>query len=239
MIYFLIVISSFPISLIVIYFSNRSKNTTFIWFGRLCPPMAILILATVPFDLMTTLFWLIGGGVMVFSVLRIIYFSLELITKLIRKTIKKTKDQQDLKFNKTIRPALCILFFFISSKLVSMSIYSANAKALELAFETNEYVKKNKTCQKKELTPATKFQTFRYGDYGTQYVVSYYCEPEQKRFTYRVRINIDESFSVIGDFDGAMKVILGYASNEVVINDNVDLEALANRKIRYNNDKKQ
>lgn len=234
--YFSIILACLLIVALFIYFSEKTKNNFFKWAGRLFPPVLMLGLIKIPMDVVTSIIWLVAGIVMIYSFCKLVSLLIKLISCFIKKEELITKKQLGI----YVRPFLCVLFFFTASHFVSKSVYSANAKALELALATQEYVQKNGACNTEKPEWATfnplepeSIET-QYGEYGTKYRLVYTCDIENKKFQYWVRINQDESFSVVGTFDGSIDVTFGHfgAPKTVSLSKNLDLEKLAKMKIK-------
>lgn len=215
--------------------TDRSTRPIFKWSGKLIPPLGLLVFIVIPFDLVTSILWLIAGVVMLISIINLLrrIYSFLLLWR-IDGSLKIGRFVENV-----TRPALSIICFLVAVNMVKMSIHSANAEALELALATKNYVESTGSCSSERPVWATEKSPYDeshysmlYGKYGTKYRITYSCSPEYEKYSYSVRISQDETFSVVGKFNGNLEVTYGDFGNptKVYIDDKTDLSILVKMK---------
>lgn len=231
---FLLFLLSLVTVLILIYFSNRSDNKIFRWIGAIIPPFFMLSFIFIPIDLITSIAWLLAGLIAIYSGLHIIK---DVFLFIYTRLKNKEANTKEIAF-RVIRPSLYLLILFSSHFIVQMSVASANKAAIDLALNMKEHVLENGVCKdsisgwNKNRKRDSNLTTKRFGEYGTQYRVSYWCDPVLSIFSFQVKINQDEAFSVSYSESGSLQATYGHYARqvEILINDNTDLDALANMR---------
>lgn len=163
--------------------SDRSKKPFFKWLGKIIPPLFLLSFIWIPFDFFTAILWLFAGGAMLYSAIALwIKLYKGFLSWRAKDTIGIASFVQDIS-----RPTLTVICFFVAQNVVQMSVYSANAKAIELALATKKQVMKTGSCSTEKPQWATNNDHFadpsysmHYGKYGTKYNISYTCYSEQQ-----------------------------------------------------------
>jgi len=218
--------------------SERSQNAYVRWVGRILPPLSLLSLIRIPYDFATAIVWFVAWIIMVVSVITLLRPAIVYTYCFVTKRDK----HRDFKVQQKVRPLLAIVCYFIASSMVKMSVYSANAKAIELAFETQRLVKDNGACTTVKPAWANPKRTYEkhfsmlYGEYGTKYSLSFDCDLEQQIYRYWVRINKDDYFKITGKFDGELEATYGnyMTANppRILLDEGVDLSELAKMRIK-------
>lgn len=207
----------------------------FRWVGATIPPFFMLFFIFIPIDLITSIVWLIAALIAIYSGLHIIKDIFFLIyTRLNNKEV----NTKEIAF-RIIRPSLYLLILFFAHFIIQMSVASANKAAIDLALSMKEYVLENGVCKdsmpgwNKNRKRDSNLTTNRFGEYGTLYRVSYWCDPVLSIFSFQVKINQDESFSISYSNRGALKATYGHYLRpvEVIITDKTNLGALANMEL--------
>ncbi len=222
---FLLCITFFAFFLM--YLAERVKHPIAQWMGAIFPPLPLFGLIMIPIDMITTLLWLIGFIACLVS-----------MGTLVKAPIAYWRGKHQEKstlYRQLLRPCLTIIAVVSAYTCVSMSVTSANAYALEKALAIEQTINNGGSCPRemKGWTPEDRSPrnalSLRYGTYGTKYRILYTCNPETSEFTLDVRINIDDSFSIV--FKPNQKLKVTFWGKDVWVNEMTDLDALAKRNI--------
>jgi len=195
----LIIGSIFLIFLTIgICLTYKIRNTALRWSLIVIPPLFIIPLYWVPWDMATCLFWFLA---IIAFLLSIISISIRTITIIVRAIAHK--HQSAMAKIKFIRPALTLLIFSLVAISVRLSLISADEFGIETAKRIKSVADANGICPKKlegwepDFRDANDSIMF-YGKYGTKYPIKYTPSKDLKEFTIKVRHHIDYALFIYG-----------------------------------------
>jgi len=192
------------------------KNKFFLWLAIIIPPLLLIYLIWVPFDMPTIVLWLPGMIVFLVSAISIIANFLKFI--FLSKGQKDEKNKFKIRF---IRPTLAILIFLFAFLCLAASQKSADNYAVNMSKKIQSECNAEKKCPENiagwwndlpELSGYT--SAVLYGKYGTKYRVSYSVSEDKQSFNMAVRHNIDEGLSINGGVDKQLDIKLWSAGKE-------------------------
>ena len=157
------------------------------WLVILLPPLLLTPLVFIPIDLsLAVFFWMVAAVVF--------FVSLRTIGRFLWNGPRR----------KLIRPMLAILAMVSAVMMISASRRSADEYASSLALVAQQLCQSKGECQETlegiscDRTLAADRCVSGYGDYGSQFAVSYSISPDKASFTVQVRHNIDERLILRG-----------------------------------------
>jgi len=170
------------------------------WIVVVIPPLILLPLVSIPFDLPTGFFWLIGGVAMFVSFCHIVY-------KIGQKGWATIFSRQyTLEYKTLLRPLLTIVVMLVAFTSSKVSGNAARSHALKIAEQVQS------TCIKAGECPG---EMPGWPKHGSAYVISagtlmrfpIYYEPAEDRKDFRlfVRWSIDSRFVVTGGVNSKLK----------------------------------
>ena len=182
--------------------TDKTKNDRTRWFSILFPPLSLIFLAWVPWDMPTTIFWAPAMIAVIFSVFSI---GIRLLIALARK-LKKQEPAIIPLWIRLIRPLLVVCVVVGARYIVSLSLKSADVYAVETAKRIQLSCNENSICPKaiqgwQRSDSESMNCHIIYGKYGTKYPIYYSTNDDQTEFTFSVRHNIDEMLSIKGGVD--------------------------------------
>lgn len=157
------------------------------WIKIILPPLLLIPLVFVPFDMFTAFLWVIGFVVFVKSTVT--------LTKSIYRNVRKKEPFR----KELIRPSLSIIIIVLNLTLISASQMSADNFARRTAKITLEQCNKAGECPAcidGMAVAENGLCRTSYGDYGVKYTVVYKASEDKRSFEIAVRHDID-SFLVI------------------------------------------
>jgi hypothetical protein len=189
---------------IVICLTYKIKNAVLRWSLVVIPPLFIIPLYWVPWDILTCLFWIP-------AIIAFLWSLLSLIINIVRIIFRKVRKKPQINFVKLrfFRPALTVIIFLFVHFFVNRSLSSADKFAKETAIKIQAQINTSGECPKKiEDWESDKWDPnisiIMYGKYGTKYPVRYHTFEDGKEFEISVRHNIDEGFFVSGGINRAL-----------------------------------
>ena len=207
--------------LVIVLITYKIKNPYLRWFFILSPPLPLLLLVWIPWDISTTQIWIHAIIAVLFSLISVL---LKTVGALIRKVKGKKLTEPTLRI-KLIRPVLVICIVIGAFILVNLSLKSANVYAVEIAKEIQNSCDINSVCP--EIIEGWKISdreniscSIMYGNYGTKYPVRYKSSDDKCEFSIVVRHNIDESFYVTGGVNQKLKAGYSYCGNPITVDVN-------------------
>jgi hypothetical protein len=168
----------------------KIRNRILQWGLILIPPLLLFAMIFVPWDIGTTMIWLVVYIIFLISLFKLCVY----LWKILLKHNSEIRIQ-------LIRPLLTMAVIIISRILVSESLVSADSYAVKMAMEIQEQVNKNSKCPEHlEGWEQDRYSVWYklYGKYGTKYRVRYDLSKDKQEFTFSVRHNIDEGFHIAG-----------------------------------------
>lgn len=218
------------VALFLILVVDKSQNQALRWVATIVPPLPLFYLITIPIDLGASPIWWIAGAIFLLSSLSVLvkfYFSLR----------QKYPSPMDA-FRKLTRPSLAILAISTSYYFTLLSVASANIFVLEFTRAIQTRVDSGGNCPAK-LDENLRYVdlgeddtvAFWYGDYGTKYLVRYWCDSSNKTFSFGVKINQDKSFVVSSKPNETPRVRYGHIEflQETTLDNGTELSALARK----------
>lgn len=175
------------------------KNKFFRWLAIIIPPLLLIYLIWIPFDIVAHLLWLPGQIAFLVSMISIITSFIKFFR------LGKNKDERDKIKIRFIRPILTILIFLFATLCLNASRNSADDYAVNMSKRIQN------TCNAEKLCPETivgwgsipKWEMgysseMFYGKYGTKYRITYSVSEDRQSFNMAVSHNIDEGFFIEG-----------------------------------------
>jgi len=176
----------------------KIRNTALRWSLVVAPPLFIIPLYWVPWDIVTFLFWFPAIIAFLLSIISILIRTITIIVRAIAH-----KPQPAMTKIKFIRPALTLLIFLFVAILVLLSLISADEFGIKTAKKIKSAADANGICPKKlegwkpghwDANDSVLF----YGKYGTKYPIKYTPSEDLKEFTIKVRHHIDYALFIYG-----------------------------------------
>ena len=167
-----------------------------VWFKIILPPLFLIPLLFVPFDMLTAILWFVAFVVFVKSIA-------SLAKSIYRRVRGKKQFQKEL-----IRPALAIIIIILDVMLIVASQNSADTFARHVANIAQGQCKKNDKCP--DRVDGMEFvenglSKISYGDYGAKYPVTYKVSEDKKSFGVTVRHSIDSFLTIKGGVENEIE----------------------------------
>lgn len=212
MIYTIIILLT---TFIILLFSPEPKKIS--WPKLLIPPLFLIPLIWIPWDIITVTFWIPGIIVFIWSVISIFVQ----LTILIIRHFKKQYVPLYIKLQ-IIRPILAVTIFLIVVLAINLSLASADKYGIEAAKQIQTQCMEQGICHDKidgwdiEESEYGIRVSKLYGKYGTKYILRYSASDDKKEFTISVRHNIDKGFYIKGGVNKELKAkicVCGHCSD--------------------------
>jgi hypothetical protein len=177
----------------VVYFlmhTFKFKNPLWRWMLILIPPLLLIPMVCVPFDVFTDLLWYTVALIFLFSCIKVVLT----VIKLIR--FHDTSLYQHL-----VRPGLAILSILIVSICIYASLLSADRYALKFASEMQSRVDTAGVCPKNIDNWSQNDEGYScrwYGKYGAKYAIFYWCSDDEQQFGIYVWHRMNYRFVISG-----------------------------------------
>jgi hypothetical protein len=179
----------------------KCKNAVLRWLLIVVPPLFMIPLYWVPWDILTIIFWIPAD-------IAFLWATLSLVFNVVRIILRKLRKKPQIEYVKIrfVRPVLTIAIFLSVSFLVNQSLHSADEFAKKTGRKIQDETKINGVCPKTiqdwEVDKHDpNINITWYGKYGTKYPLKYYISENGKEFNVRVYHNIDKAFYVSGGVD--------------------------------------
>jgi hypothetical protein len=184
-----------------IFFTYKIKSDFIRWLLIVVPPLFIISLYWVPWDISTVVFWIPAHIAFWWAILSLVFNVVRIIIRKLRK-----KPQIEYVKMRFIRPVLTIAIFLPVYFFAIQSLLSADEFAKEMGKKIQADSDANGMCPKKiqdwEVDKRDpNINKIMYGKYGAKYPLRYYVSENGKEFNIRVYHNIDEAFYVRGGVD--------------------------------------
>jgi hypothetical protein len=191
----------------IVLLTYKIKNPILRWCFIIIPPLFVVFLYWIPFDILTTAFWLPASIAFLWSVI-------SLLINIVRIIVRGLRKRLQIKFVKTrfLRPSLTIVIFLTVTFLVHKSLLSANKYGIEVAKKIQAIVEASGVCPEKiQGWEVDKWDpnkcTTRYGKYGAKYPIRYMLSQDRKEFTIVVYYNFEEGLFVTGGVNLELKAV--------------------------------
>ncbi len=195
------------VSLPIVLLTYKIKNPILRWCFIIIPPLFVVFLYWIPWDILTMSFWVPASIAFLWSVVSV-------LINIVRIIVRGLRKRPQIKFAKTrfLRPALTIIIFLTVAFLVHQSLLSANKYGIEAAKKIQAIVDVNGICPEKiqewEVYKWDPNQCVtKYGKYGTKYPIRYMASQDRKEFTIMVYNNFDERLYVSGGVNLELKAV--------------------------------
>jgi hypothetical protein len=191
----------------IVLLTYRVKNPILRWCFIIIPPLFVILLYWIPWDILTMVFWVPAGVAFLWSIISIVINTLRTI---IRRLCRKPQVSHfKIRF---LRPAFTIAIFLAVAFSVHQSLLSANKYGIEAAKKIQGIVDANGICPEKvQGWEVYKWDPnhciTRYGKYGAKYPIRYMPSQNRREFTVMVYSNFDERLYVSGGVDLELKAV--------------------------------
>jgi hypothetical protein len=194
----LIVVILLVVLCVGICLTYKIKNVFLRWILIVTPPLLMIPLYWVPWDILTVLFWTP-------AIVAFLWSGLSLTINVVRIILRKLRGKPQINYVRArfFRPVLTIAIFLSVNFFVNQSLHSADEFAKETARKVQAEANTNGICPERiedweldEWDP--NISIIRYGKYGTKYSVRYRPSENKKEFEISVRHNIDEALFISG-----------------------------------------
>lgn len=183
-----------------------TKNKYLRWPSIIIPPLFILPLIWISWDIVAIILWYPAIVAFIWSVISI-------IVRAIKTIIRHRKKLPAIKYQRTqfIRPILTIVVYLCVIGVVRLSIRSADDYGIKIAKQIQAQCKEQGICLNKidgwvDVGENARAMSYIfYGKYGTKYFLRYYINDDKNEFTIDVKHNIDESFYIKGGVNKKLK----------------------------------
>ncbi|MEN8143146.1 MAG: hypothetical protein ABFQ82_06065 [Thermodesulfobacteriota bacterium] len=181
------------------------------WAATVLPPLMIVCLIFIPFDMVTMFFW---GPAFIAAIVSLFRLALALF--------KLTTRKEQLN-RKSIRQALTIAFYLVALQITGMSADSAEDFATRTARAVQTACNSADVCPGEPdgfNCPEPGSCKARYGEYGAKYFVFFSLEENGRSFLIRHRRSIDD-----------WTVITGGINRELTFKRMMDDQVIENKKL--------
>jgi hypothetical protein len=168
----------------------KIKNKILQWCLIVIPPLPLLLMTLVPWDIGSVILWAPVYAILLISLFKLCIYPL----KSHFKPDAVTRIQ-------LIRPLLSIVFIILARTLVYASLVSADNYAVKIATEMQRQVTKDGKCPEHIEGWERDYygRSYKlYDKYGTKYKIGYYLPTDNQEFIIYVYHNIDEGFDIKG-----------------------------------------
>ena len=202
----------------VLMFKTYTFKSKFLrWLSIILPPLLLIYLIRIPFDIVAHLLWLPGQIAFLISIVSII----ATFVKFIR--LGKDKEEQNKIKIRFVRPILTILIFLFALLCLKASQKSADDYATITGKRIQGICNAEKSCPKKiddwDNPPDDGYlpSIIYYGKYGTKYMIYYSISKDGKEFDITVKHNIDEGLDISGGVGKELRMQLFSPKGEKVL----------------------
>lgn len=194
---------------LLIVFTYKVKNSAFRWFAIIFPPLCLIPIVFVPFDMFTIMIWLLGFVVALISAISVLVRVMRL-----RKIGRDKKDERHEQKIRLIRPILTVAIFCLAILCLRIAQASADNYAIAMGKQMHAVCNTQKKCPERvdgwERGDARDWYSsvILYGKFGPRFRITYSVTDDKESFEMVVKHNIDEGFTVYGGVNKPFKTKL-------------------------------
>jgi len=194
---------------VIVCISLSTQRIWLRWLLVLYPPVWMVFLFWIPFDIFQIIFWFPAAIAFFLSILSLLFQFWRILYR-----FKKRMDQIPFCKTRLVRPILTIIIFLMASFSLKLSLIAADQYAVKKAKEIQEIVNMERKCPL--FLKEWPHDSIMYGRFGTKYPVTYnLSNDDPNEFIICVRHSIDDRFYVKGGIDRELQVFVILDSDKI------------------------